>query len=405
MNANAPLAYYREAFEALPLAERDARRPAWERFERLGFPQRRVEDWKYTDLTELAGRRFPPGPGTVPELDPGLAIDGAPVVRFHDGRRVVGPSEKLELDADYADGSEENGNGVVALNAALARDGVDWVVRGSGPQTLHLVCTQSGGMAHLRHRVRVPNGAEAALIVDIRGGEAEAFATRIVEITLEAGSRLTLLRLQRAGASTTDIAQTQVTVGRDALFTSVTLDLGAGLARHDLNVLLAEPGAEARLHGVFAPAGRTHTDTHTRIVHRAPRTTSRETYRGLVFEQASAVFNGKIVIERDAQKSDSEQHIASLLLSDKAQVNAKPELEIYADDVKCAHGATCGQLDETAIYYLRSRGLPEDTARNLLLFTFAYEVLAKIGLEPARRAFEGALLARLPGGPSVADLS
>ena len=386
---------YRAAFAALPAALRNARAATWQRFEQTGFPSRRIEDWHYTDLSALATRQFNTTDTAAPQLD---SLPGLNSQRFINGQRSDGSA--MEPATALAD------DGVTLLNAALVRDGLDWTVSGRTPQALHLIQWTGGGarMAHLRHRIRVARNAEATLLLDVRGDDADSLATTVTEIELEPNARLQLIRIQEAGTRATDLARTEVRVQRDAQLRSIGLDLGGAVARHDLNVLLAEPGASCEVHGVFAPSGSTHTDTHTRIVHAASHGTSREIYRGIVMDAAHAVFNGRIEVRPGAQKTDSEQNVASLLLSPRAQVNAKPELEIHADDVRCAHGATCGSLDETAIYYLRSRGLDREAARNLLLFTFAHEVMGQITDEALRRAVERRLLARLPGGLTLEEL-
>lgn len=396
-----PTAYHR-AFAALGLEEQQRRAPAWERFQAQGFPSRRIEDFHYTDLSALNDAEFGAAPG-----DAGLpsmpALEGSDVLRFVNGLRRE-PGESRKPEGGLAD------DGISALNAALYRDGLDWnVPANSRPAPLHLLSYVGHGggeriMSHLRHRIVVGRGAQVTLVLESSGDGSESLSTVVTEIELQDGAQLELIRLQQAGAATTELARTEIIVKRDAQIRYVGLDLGGRTSRHDLNVNLAEPGAEAEICGVFAPGGDTHADTHTRVIHAAPHGTSREVFRGLVMDRARAVFNGKIVVKPGAQKTDSEQSIASLLLSPKAEVNAKPELEIYADDVKCAHGATCGQLDEDAIYYLRSRGLDETAARNVLLFTFAHEVLGRAQFAPARRALESRLLAVLPGSGSLEEL-
>lgn len=388
-------AAYRNAWEQLPASLRAARAGAWERFVAKGFPGKREEDWRYTDLSALNDASF--ASGAAAALDDGTLQNWQRLV-FVNGQRQSGEARTPE--ALLAD------DGVTALNAALTRDGLDLQVqRNQRSEPLHLLSLQSGGaMSHLRHRVVLEAGAEATLLIDTRGDDSATLSTGVLEVEIGANARLRLLRIQDAGANANDLFRSQIRVGRDARLEYVGLDLGGGLVRHDLNVQLAEPGACAEVHGVFAPKGKTHVDTHTRILHQAPHTTSREVFRGLVADRAHAVFNGRIVVEKAAQKTDSEQNLASLLLSPGAEINAKPELEIYADDVKCAHGATCGQLDEMALYYLRSRGLDADTARNLLLFAFAHEVLARVSTEDARNEMERRLAGRLPGSAAYEGL-
>jgi Fe-S cluster assembly protein SufD len=181
------------------------------------------------------------------------------------------------------------------------------------------------------------------------------------------------------------------------------VNLGAALARQDLGVALVEPGAEALLNGLYHVDGKRHTDVHTRVDHLAPHTRSEEEYRGIVTDRGRAVFNGKAVIHRDAQKTDVRQANANLLLSEQAEVDTKPELEIYADDVKASHGATVGQLDESALFYLLSRGIDPESARALLTFAFAETVIGRLRLAPVRRRIEQAVAGALPVSELVTE--
>jgi len=298
------------------------------------LPDTRHEDWRYTDLAPLKARAWPDSP---PEV-----VD----VPCHSER------------------SEES-----------------------------LVVDLGGRM--LTHRISLRANQQATLVLHERSGDEPALAMHNIEVSLADNASLTLYRIQNPGAATSLISRLDAHLGRDARFTCVGLYAGGALARNDLNVSLDAPGAQAALYGVLAPAPGEHLDVHTRLDHRAPHGTSRETFRCLVPAKAKAIFNGKVIVHKDAQKTDSEQHVDSLLLAPGAEINAKPELEIYADDVKCAHGATCGQLDETVLYYLRTRGLDLDTARKLLLHTFAHEILKRIAHEPARALADELLRSRL----------
>lgn len=392
MNAAAA---YEKAWAQLPESLREARAGAWEQFSNKGFPSKREEDWRYTDLSALNDASFA---DAAPVPADGKTLENWQRLVFVNGRRQTGEARAFE--------TQLSDDGITALNAALTRDGLDLhLARHQKSEPLHLLSLSGGGvMSHLRHRVVLEAGSDATLLIDTRGDDSATLATGVLEVEIGANARLRLLRIQDAGKSATDLFRSQIRVGRDAHLEYVGLDLGGSLVRHDLNVQLVAPGASAQVHGVFAPGGSTHVDTHTRILHQAPHTSSREVFRGLVADRAHAVFNGRIVVEKAAQKTDSEQSLASLLLSPGAEINAKPELEIYADDVKCAHGATCGQLDEMALYYLRSRGLDADTARNLLLFAFAHEVLARVAADDARREMERRLASRLPGSAQYEGL-
>jgi Fe-S cluster assembly protein SufD len=267
---------------------------------------------------------------------------------------------------------------------------VDLAFAGTDPLTLEVPLE---GL--VTHRIALRANQQATLVLHERGGDAPILAMHNLEIELAENAALALYRIQQPGAATNLISRLDARLARDARFTCVGLYAGGALARNDLNVSLEAPGASAGLHGVLAPAAGEHLDVHTRLDHRAPHGTSRETFRCLVPAKARAIFNGKVIVHKDAQKTDSEQHVDSLLLAPGAEVNAKPELEIYADDVKCAHGATCGQLDEDALYYLRTRGLDLPAARSALLRTFAHAVLQRIAFDPARTLAETVLAERL----------
>jgi len=296
------------------------------------LPDTRHEDWRYTDLAPLKARTWP---------------------------------DAASKTADLAFTNAE------PLMLQVALDGL------------------------VTHRIALRANQQATLVLDERAGDAPGLAMHNLDIALAENASLTLYRIQNPGAASSLISRVDARLGRDARFTCVGLYAGGALARNDLNVSLDAPGAQAALYGVLAPAPGEHLDVHTRLDHRAPHGTSREIFRCLVPAKARAIFNGKVIVHKDAQKTDSEQHVDSLLLAPGAEVNAKPELEIYADDVKCAHGATCGQLDENVLYYLRTRGLNLDSARKLLLHTFAHEILKHIANEPARALADELLRGRL----------
>lgn len=388
-------ASYAESFERfaaqLPQEQRAARRAQFERFAAAGFPTARLEEWHYTDLAPLAARSFAlaePAAAGHAELLP-----GADHLVYVNGR----------LDADHSSAAQRHGDppavgasddSVSALNGAFAGGGLDLRLgRGERlPRPLQVLVVGVAGavpaMVHQRHRIELGENAEATVIFQFQGRSGGRLGTQVIGIGLAAGARLTLYRLQDEQADATLLTRIDARLGRDSSLQSVSVDSGSGLVRHDFNVDLAEPGAEAILSGLYQPEPGGHTDNHTRVVHSAPHCRSREHFRGVIEARAKAVFNGKVIVQPGAQKTDSEQHVANLLLSKKAEVNAKPELEIYADDVKCAHGATVGQLDDTALGYLRSRGIDAATARAMLLRAFATAVLERIGIAELRRQAE-----------------
>ena len=355
------------AYEALPpSAKTPQRRAALDAFLARGFPSRDAEEWKYTDLAPLAALTEA---SLAPETDP----------------TALTPT-------DFADGLD-------ALNLAYAAGGIDQTIAANTRLDTPI---RPEARSHQRHRLRLERGSEATLILNTSG--AAAFQTIFAEIEIGPGANLHLIRISDAGKDAHRLTRVKLRLARDARADVVSIDLGGKLSRHDLTVDLAEPGAEIHVNGLFAPIGDGHVDNHTVIEHRAPHCISRECFRGIARDRARAVFNGMIRVHKDAQKTDSEQRVASLLLSPGAEINAKPELEIYADDVKCAHGATFGQLDDEALFYLRSRGLPTEEARTLLLWTFAHEVLQHIGLDDVRARITCRVLHHLPNGAAMERL-
>lgn len=393
------LRHYTDAFQQLavqlPSEERTAREASLQRFTQAGFPTRKLEDWRYTDLSALTDQSYAlPSPAT-PDLSH-LHLEAATAQVFVNGG-----------DGAFTDTGREGG-AVVALNAAFARNGLDLDL-GPGQslaQPLHVLTWtghRTSAMTHLRHRIRLGANARATVIFH-HAGEGAYLTTQVTDIDLGPDAQLTLYRVQDESAGSTHLAQSDVRLARDSVLDAISIDLGDGLARHDLNVHLDAPGAQAGLYGLYAPSGRAHVDNHTRIHHRAPHCGSREFFRGVVGGSARAVFNGKVVVHEQAVKTDSETRVANLLLSKTAEVYAKPELEIYNDDVKCAHGATFGQIDEDAVYYLRARGLEADVARALLTQAFAQQVIDRITHAPLRALVTRRFLERLPQGAMLETL-
>ncbi|MEQ1438243.1 SufD family Fe-S cluster assembly protein [Fontimonas sp. SYSU GA230001] len=344
------------AIEALPDLSPE-RRAALAALLRHGLPSTQDEDWKYTDLLALSA--------LTPQ-------DIAPNIDTH----------------EFPEGYD---CGLDALNTALAGGRQARSIEGR-------VELDTG--RHGRYRLTVTDDAE--LLLDDSG--AARFATCFLAIELAPRARLRLTRVLGADAEAHRIIRLKVSVAEDARLDAVTIDLGGRFVRHDLDISLDAPGAAATVHGLYAPRGSGHVDNHVRIDHRAPHGASRGFFRGLAYDRACAVFNGKIVVHGHAQKTDSELRIANLLLSKRAQINAKPELEIYADDVKCAHGATFGRLDPAALFYLRTRGVPEASARALLTYSFANEILQHIADSALRTTLTGRFLERLGGDIDIGML-
>ncbi len=256
-------------------------------------------------------------------------------------------------------------------------------------------------------RILVEAGARSqATLIEHHIGESEAanFTNLVAELMLDRGAILTHYKLQEAPLADMHVASIHVEQNRDSRYTSFNLNLGGGLVRNDLIGELNGEGAEANFYGLFYGQGRQHIDNHTLANHNAPRTFSNENYKGILDDRARGVFNGKVVVKRDSQKIEGFQSNANLLLSDRAEIDAKPELEIYADDVKCSHGTTTGQLDEEAVYALRTRGIDEQTARGLLTLAFAGEVMELVDLDAISERVELAVAGKLPERFNLAGL-
>lgn len=393
MSQNAIADTFGQFASALPEVERTTRRANLERFLVSGFPDADLEDWRYTDLSALDERAFALA-GTASFDSSGSWLEDADRLVYINGQLDTAASTTVQWHAADVPAASD-ADGILALNAAFATGGLRLsLARGQRlERPLQLLLVSSGSadaatMSHQRHRISLAEQAEATVLLHAIGSDGERLSSQVVEIELAAGAALTLYRLQAEASGGSLVTRITVRQGRDSRFKALTLDVGAGLARHDLDADLAEPGADCEVSGLYMPQRGAHVDNHTRSTHIAARCRSRSHYRGIIDERAKAVFNGKVIVRPGAQKTDSEQRIANLLLSRKAEVNAKPELEIYADDVKCAHGSTVGQLDETALAYLRSRGIARDVARALLLRAFATEVLDRIEWPALRRHVE-----------------
>ncbi|MDT8895914.1 Fe-S cluster assembly protein SufD [Halomonas sp. I1] len=428
------------------LAERNAQRgdePTWiaarrqagaARFEALGFPHRRIEEWKYTNVRDIARGDF--ALATDADFSPATAaaltlpldayrltfVDGvfAPALSdlgsLPEGVQVMPLSRALEENHEAVGGPLGRLTGVdfssfAALNTAFMEEGA--VVR-LAPRTvvdkpIVLQFLSRAGqqevMSHPRILVEAGGRSEATLI-EHHVGDAEAanFTNLVEEIILERGAILSHYKLQEAPLKDRHIASIHVEQARDSRYVSFNLNLGGGLVRNDLVSDLNGEGAEAIYNGLFYGQGRQHVDNHTLVNHNAPRTFSRENYKGILDDRAHGVFNGKVIVKRDSQQIEADQSNANLLLSDRAEIDTKPELEIYADDVKCAHGATTGQLDEEAVFALRTRGIDEQTARGLLTLAFAGEVMDRVDLDAVSERVELTVAGKLPERFNLAGL-
>lgn len=391
---------YAESFEQLarqlPEPEGQRRREQLAGFLAAGFPGPASEDWHYTDLAPLATQAFAVAARTDDATLPAALGDGYRLV-YVNGHCSARHSTAAALDGRWAAADATLDEPFDGLNAAFALNGLQLRLgAGEHPKRPLAVQIQTDSdaqptMVHQRHRIELGAHAEATVLLQFSGRGGERLSTHHVEVRLGAGARLNLHRLCEESEGSTLVTRIEARIGRDAGLRLSGTDIGGGLARHVANLVLAEPGAEVEANALYLPRAGARLDNRFQIVHAAPHCRSRLNGRGIIDERAKASFNGKVVVRPGAQKTDSEQRIANLLLSRKAEINAKPDLEIYADDVKCAHGSTVGQLDEVALAYLRSRGIPRDTARALLLRAFATEILDRIEWPALREYIEAAL--------------
>ena len=411
---------------------RQRRVEALERFMEQGFPTLKHEDWKYTDVRPIAMRRFAPAAGDG-RLDPQAlapyAWSGHQLV-FVDGRYAPALSrpgslprgvrllslaaalaeEPLLLESWLGRQMPTPRHGFEALNTTFLQDGaVVWIGRGVTVEApIHLLFLATGApesAVYWRNLIVAETGSRATVIETYASLDGAAHLTNaITEVTLESGALLEHYRLGRESDTAYHIGATHARLARDSRYASHAVTFGARLARHELDAVLDAEGAECLLNGFYATRGQQHVDNHTRIEHRAPHGTSREWYKGVLDDRSRAVFSGRIVVHPQAQRTDAEQANHHLLLSRDAEADSRPQLEIYANDVKCAHGASAGHLDEDALFYLRSRGLDEARARGLLVYAFAADVLARMRLAPLRQALEQQLAGRLLAGESVKEL-
>lgn len=392
---------------------RKRRNRALEQLRATGMPTLKHEDWKYTDVRPLVSREYrlagfdgdaavdvslPDSVNEIAGLDACrlVVVDGrfdkrlSDVDALPDGVMVSSladaiASEPSAVEALLGKALPPGGHGFSSLNDAFVNDGV-WVRVTAGVKVdrlLEIVFLVSGdGAAPLvqpRNLVSIEEGAEISMIERFcREGDVAYLNNVVTEIFVAQSARLEFCRIQEEGPRAGHVGGLFVRQQADSHCDINTVSLDGLMIRNDLRVYLDEPGAECRLNGLALGDKRQHIDNHTHVDHRAERCVSREYYKSVLDGRARSVFHGRIVVHPDAQKTDSEQQNQNLLLSRDAEVDTKPQLEIYADDVKCSHGATVGQLDEDSVFYLRTRGIDEASARHMLIVAFADSAMSGI---------------------------
>lgn len=429
---------YRAEFEAFtrpgvaggPAWLQTLRQAAIDRFAALGFPTPRDEQWKYTSVAPIATTPFRPAGDGRDDGPDSEAIEpfviGPPTwsrLVFVNGRyaakrssvpapagdvRVSSLAEALLTDPAVVErhlGRQAawERDAFTALSTAFVQDGafvhVPAGVRVAEPIHLLFVATSPAPAAALAQpRTLVVAGRESQVTVIesyVGVGDDTYFTNAVTEIAAGAGAIVDHYKLGQESPGAYHIGATRARLERDSTLSSCSIVLGGRLVRNDLGVLLDAEGAACTLTGLYLVGDRQHVDNHVTVDHARPRGRSTQLYKGVLDGRSRAVFDGKVLVRRDAQKTDAHQTNKHLLLSDGAEVDSKPQLEIFADDVKCAHGAAEGQLGEDALFYLKSRGLDDRTARALLTYGFAAEVLQRIAVAPVRTYLDGLLAARL----------
>lgn len=401
------------------------RNSAMDRFEQLGFPSVREEDWKYTNLATLAKEEFVPVTSgstdardiarfTYPETAEAhlVVVDG---FLREDLSTKTGLGEVVAIDlfnavedARYnkivrkylARNAGYHNNGLTALNTAFVQSGVFlWIpknVKLEQPLQITFVADVENGASFPRLLVVAEENSSATLIesfVSSNGGK--YFTNAIAEIVLKDGAQLEHYRVQRESKSAYHVSTTSAELGRASHYETTSINLGAQLSRHDVSVVMDHEGAETSVDGLYMVDSDQHTDTHSIIDHKVAHCTSHQLYKGILDGNGRAVFNGKVFVREGAQKTDAQQTNKNLLLSDKARVDTKPQLEIYADDVKCAHGAAVGQIDPEELFYLETRGIGPELGRSLLTYGFAEEVIGKIKIDSIRSQLDEIVLRQL----------
>jgi len=435
---------YRIAFEDL-VRERAGRETAWlttmrqaalDRFLAGGFPTTRDEEWRHTSVAAIAKAEFVraepvPCPAIRPQVQKRLGFGGAFTgweIVFVDGRYCSDLSSLAEIEdvhilrladvlrraperltpflSKIADGPQESP--FTSLNTAFFEDGaLVEIAAGATPgAAIHLIYYSTGAgagkpsVSHPRTLIVAHRGSQATVVETYAGPEGAAYFTNAVtEVVVETGASLDHYKLDRESHAGHHVGTLSARLERDSRLADCAVLVGGGIVRNDVEVRFAGEGGECTLNGLMVSGGDQVHDAHTVIDHAVPHCTSRELYKGILNGRSRGVFKGRVVVQKNAQKTDAQQTNKNLLLSREALVHSTPQLQILADDVRCKHGSTTGQLDAQALFYLRSRGIGEAEARRLLTYAFASDVVSRIQVAPIRVALETFLFDQLPSAP------
>lgn len=427
------IAYFKERFDQLPSVS-DAnglgvlRQNAFDAFNKMGIPTTRHEEWKYTRIGGFFNKEYQYPVNQQPAL--GKAdVDNVRLPGFEQANELVFVNGRLALPLSVirskglqvqsleeaaknehhdivskhlGHSSQYLKDGINALNTAFVQDGVFIYIK-KGQIVEHPVyiynitdARSANIFAQPRSLVYVGEAAQVQFVETfVTIGEQESFTNQVIEIVVEKDAITGYYKIQNDAPYTSQVSTTHLRQIGKSVTNTVTITLNGGMVRNNLNIVLDEQYCEAHLYGLYFQHGQGHVDNHTVVDHAKPNCESNELYKGILDDKATGVFNGKIFVKPQAQKTNAYQSNKNILLSDSASVNTKPQLEIFADDVKCSHGCTIGRLDEESLFYLRSRGVTEASARALLLHGFAVDILDKITLEPIRNYIDQLISERL----------
>ncbi len=402
------------------------RREAMQNFEKLGFPTIKHEEWKYSNVNSLVKQAFDFNVKTEfgsEELET-LAIPNLEgnILYFINGiynpslSRIVSPENQLQilsfgqavkenpslLDAYFAKYANYQDDAFTALNTAFAHDGVVVNVPAGKvveqPIILRFITDAriANAASQPRNLIVVGKNAEVKMAEAFRTiGENGSFTNIVTEIVIDENANVQYYKVQNETEKAYHIGTTQVSQKANSHFYAVTVTVNGGFVRNNLNIVLDGQNCEAFMYGLYFPNGKQHIDNHTLVDHAKPNSYSNELYKGVLQDKSTGVFNGKIFVRDGASKTNAYQSCRNVVLSDEASMNTKPQLEIYNDDVKCSHGTTTGKLNDEALFYMRSRGIPKAEAMTLLMYAFCEDVISEIKIEPIRAYLEGVIADKL----------
>lgn len=395
--------------------------------DQTGLPAPKNEEYKFTNLTRVLERQFSSLDKVGSQVDPSvldkLQIEGLEVHKlvFVNGAYAPALSDSEIIDKvkvstvaeaiqsnnqsfleNFGKASKDNKDEFLQMNTALTEDGAFIEIEKNAiiekPIALYFVNDSSNQSIYSSGRnLIIANESSQFTFLEyyLTEGNKDSFSNITTEIIVGANANVSLYKLKNNKDSAYHVGTTQVHQSRASVFSSYTFTLNGAIVRNNLNVASDGEGCETHMFGLYVVDGKTHVDNHTAVDHIQPNSYSNELYKGILDDQAKGVFNGKVFVRQEAQKTNAFQSNKNILMSDSAVVNTKPQLEIWADDVKCSHGCTTGQLDMDALFYLRARGLSKDSARAVLLYAFAIEVIENVKLEPLKKYLEHQISERL----------